>query len=655
MEENKPIPPFRRFVIQNFPFIEEDFDALTNYGLLSKIVEYLNKVIDSQNEVSEEVETLASEFTDLKNYIDNYFDDLDVQDEINNKLDQMVQDGTLKSIINNDIFAEINNKVLQNTVDISANTSAIEGKISEGEASAITMSMLSQEVREALTGGSTAVVAEDSVDTVNIVNNAVTFFKLDNYLQDSKVLNYKAPMALGSKSNGIATENGDTHKVYVSGPTSTSFGWYKVALTKGKIYAVSSYNNYSAAGLLIADGEDNVLYNSLSGTSSPITVMSHVFRANDTGLYAYLNVTNSIAGGSSMLQYSAPMIRELNILENKVTVQKNLEPIKVLTGRYPSITEAYDAPHTPIYANIDTEIYQMCKGLKYHVTSNDWSQSVGLYILDLDESVIYKSSEESVGDNYVPVDYTFTATTDGYIVVPKYSSLSATVEVIYPFDNTTDSSETLTFSKWFALGDSLTEANFRASDNYVSYITEELDITSVNLGHSGSGYMKVNNDDKTIRTEVNEISSYNYNTDIITVMGSINDWEYIENSLGQLGDTGTDTIYGCMYNFFSSLQTRFMGTRLGVITPPVIGTSYSAQRDNFAKYNKALKETAELFGVPVLDLTYSCNLKPWETNFRNEFYSADGTGGTGQVDSVHPNSKGHWLIHNKIKEFLKTL
>ena len=216
------------------------------------------------------------------------------------------------------------------------------------------------------------------------------------------------------------------------------------------------------------------------------------------------------------------------------------------------------------------------------------------------------------------------------------------------------SGESVNFSKWFALGDSLTEVNFRASDNYASYIADELGITLENLGHSGCGYMKTANSNN-FRTEINEITGYNYNTDIITVMGSINDFSYLATALGELGDTGTDTIYGCMYNFFADLQTAYMGVRLGVITLPPAGTNRDTFFANANLYNTALKETAKLFDVPVLDLTYSCNLKPWESNFRNEFYSADGTGGSGQVDDTHPNSKGHWLIHSKIKEFLKTL
>ena len=93
------IPKFRRCVIQNFPFIEEDFDALTDYELLCKVVEYLNKVIESQNEVVESTEGLLEAFSALQSYVANYFENLDVQEEINNKLDAMVEAGTLQEII----------------------------------------------------------------------------------------------------------------------------------------------------------------------------------------------------------------------------------------------------------------------------------------------------------------------------------------------------------------------------------------------------------------------------------------------------------------------------------------------------------------------------------------------------------------------------
>ena len=81
------LTPFKFFCLTNFPFIEEDFDALTSYGLLCKIVEYLNNVIDTTNAIGTKTEELTNAFNELKDYVDNYFTNLDVQEEINNKLD----------------------------------------------------------------------------------------------------------------------------------------------------------------------------------------------------------------------------------------------------------------------------------------------------------------------------------------------------------------------------------------------------------------------------------------------------------------------------------------------------------------------------------------------------------------------------------------
>ena len=97
----KRLTPFKRCILQNFPFIEADFDALTNYGLLCKIVEYLNRVIDSQNEVQGVTEEIVTAFNNLYDYVNNFFDNLDVQEEIDNKLDTMAESGELEEIIVN--------------------------------------------------------------------------------------------------------------------------------------------------------------------------------------------------------------------------------------------------------------------------------------------------------------------------------------------------------------------------------------------------------------------------------------------------------------------------------------------------------------------------------------------------------------------------
>ena len=61
---------------------------------------YLEKtVIPAVNNNAEAVTELQNLYVQLKDYVDNYFDNLDVQEEINNKLDAMVEDGTLEELI----------------------------------------------------------------------------------------------------------------------------------------------------------------------------------------------------------------------------------------------------------------------------------------------------------------------------------------------------------------------------------------------------------------------------------------------------------------------------------------------------------------------------------------------------------------------------
>ena len=97
--EYKNLTPFKWFVLENFPFIEADFDALTEWQLFCKLGKEINKIIDSQNIVGEQAENLTNAFNNLKNYVDNYFNNLDVQDEINNKLNEMTESGELTEIL----------------------------------------------------------------------------------------------------------------------------------------------------------------------------------------------------------------------------------------------------------------------------------------------------------------------------------------------------------------------------------------------------------------------------------------------------------------------------------------------------------------------------------------------------------------------------
>ena len=91
--------PFKKLVMTIGELPTSFIESMTYYELLAWFTNYLETVvIPTVNNNAEATEELQGLFTELKNYVDNYFDNLDVQDEIDNKLDAMAADGTLEQI-----------------------------------------------------------------------------------------------------------------------------------------------------------------------------------------------------------------------------------------------------------------------------------------------------------------------------------------------------------------------------------------------------------------------------------------------------------------------------------------------------------------------------------------------------------------------------
>lgn len=86
----KPISPFVSFCQKVIPLAYDE--SMSYYECLCALLNHIMKV-------DEAVNLNADAVTELQNYVKNYFDNLDVQDEINNKLDAMAQSGQLSDII----------------------------------------------------------------------------------------------------------------------------------------------------------------------------------------------------------------------------------------------------------------------------------------------------------------------------------------------------------------------------------------------------------------------------------------------------------------------------------------------------------------------------------------------------------------------------
>ena len=95
------LEPFKFWCQKVLPNVYDD--SLSYYEYLCKLNEYLNEVIEQINTLTDNMEDYEEDLTatwlETKEYIDNYFDNLDVQQEINNKLDVMAESGALSTLL----------------------------------------------------------------------------------------------------------------------------------------------------------------------------------------------------------------------------------------------------------------------------------------------------------------------------------------------------------------------------------------------------------------------------------------------------------------------------------------------------------------------------------------------------------------------------
>lgn len=75
------------------------------------LLELVRRLYKFVNELATCVQDLDKEFTDLKDYVNNYFDNLDISSEIKTVLNEMISDGTLAEIINDELLGNINNEI----------------------------------------------------------------------------------------------------------------------------------------------------------------------------------------------------------------------------------------------------------------------------------------------------------------------------------------------------------------------------------------------------------------------------------------------------------------------------------------------------------------------------------------------------------------
>ena len=97
--------------------------------------------------------------------------------------------------------------------------------------------------------------------------------------------------------------------------------------------------------------------------------------------------------------------------------------------------------------------------------------------------------------------------------------------------------------KWVAFGDSLTDATINATKKYYKYIEEKSGITVTVLGVGGTGYYKTADNGTAYYQRMANCPT---DADIITIFGSVNDWNALKQGIIQVG-TASDTLENGTY------------------------------------------------------------------------------------------------------------
>lgn len=94
------LPPWVETTIQPAFYDKESGTVLQQtarmYAKVNQLIRHFN---DLSKETKETVEEYIAKFVELKDFVDTYFENLDVQEEINNKLDEMVESGEFQELV----------------------------------------------------------------------------------------------------------------------------------------------------------------------------------------------------------------------------------------------------------------------------------------------------------------------------------------------------------------------------------------------------------------------------------------------------------------------------------------------------------------------------------------------------------------------------
>jgi len=196
------------------------------------------------------------------------------------------------------------------------------------------------------------------------------------------------------------------------------------------------------------------------------------------------------------------------------------------------------------------------------------------------------------------------------------------------------------------LGDSITEGLRTSSEaaRFSNLIAERYDAICRNYGISGTK-IALRDDEAHERAFVVRYKDMDDDADIVVVMGSTNDCG-AKNPFGTFDSRDDYTFYGALHNLYTGLINKYPDSTIVVMTPPhYLEEGDPTRDDSLRAYVDVIREVAEYYSLPLLDLYATGKLQPAVPVLKEKY----------MPDGCHPNDEGHKILAQKISSFLLKL
>ena len=627
--------------INNLGIIPTSYkDSMSYYETLAWLCKYLEEtVIPTVNQNGQAVQELQGLYIQLQEYVVHYFDNLDVQQEINNKLDKMVQNGTLTTLIGNYInpFIEEQNQrisAIQNQVNLVASGSpaGVYATSSDLVADDPDHSRIYVVLADGYwyyydgTNWTQGAVYQAS----EIQDGSVTPRKLSFSNTTHQLFDYTSPNIIngwiGNNLNGTISSSASSYIGYVECLPNTTYTVTKLANTGSRLCVVETADT-PASG---------VAYSNKVGTTDPL--------ANTTINNSYSITTSSTANYIAFFYYNSNA-------DTTITLEQASKGIMVNQG-------GTALPWEP-YATLDINNLLENNNISPNKINESYLRLYeGTIDINFDNSLVTINTENFLGENgreriTVASNVSNEVTISGTGVLCLTAILSGNTVTSYQFENyqlrnknhpiiltlfpqrqtwytpfdygnriharNSEADNILSNKKMGGLGDSLIKGS-SLGNTYTSLylIAQNNNMTYTNYGINGNpisdpdNYSEGNNEGMCVR-----YSDMANDLDYIVVMGGAND-KRLNVPIGNNSDNVVTTFKGALNILIKGLLTKYPGKKI------LFMTNYNRTQDanSLGLYDKdyvdAMIEMCSLYGIPCYDNYRNCGIS-WYTNIQTSW------------------------------------